>query len=180
MMNFFIPENDQKLLLQHARTTIEKCFYPQKEFEAIMLSTTLRCGAFVTLNKIKSLRGCIGRMKSNSPILETVAEMAYAAAFEDPRFPPLREDELALIRIEITLLSPLMKTSPHEVVIGKHGLLISAMGRSGVLLPQVPLEFGWDRVTFLEQVCLKAGLPIDIYNSPSAALYGFEGFVFSE
>jgi len=179
-MNFSIPENDQKLLLHHARNTIEKCFNPQKKFEAIALSVAPTCGAFVTLSKMKSLRGCIGRMMSESPLLETIAEMAYAAAFEDPRFPPLREDELALIRIEITLLSPLSRISPREIVVGTHGLFISAMGRSGVLLPQVPLEFGWDRSTFLEQVCLKAGLPPDMYNSPSAALYGFEGFVFSE
>jgi len=84
------------------------------------------------------------------------------------------------VDIEITLLSPLHPIAPDEVVVGKHGLLISARGRSGVLLPQVPVEYGWDRETFLEQVCRKAGLPSDTWKSSQAQLYGFEGFVFSE
>lgn len=140
----------------------------------------MKSGAFVTLKEAGELRGCIGRMRENRSLSETIAEMAWAAASEDPRFSPLEKDELPLIEIEITILSPLEPISPAEVEVGRHGLLISAQGRSGVLLPQVPQEFGWDRLTFLKQLCRKAGLAPDAWESPSASLYGFEGFVFSE
>ncbi|MEN6498986.1 MAG: AmmeMemoRadiSam system protein A [Rectinema sp.] len=179
-MDFSISLDDQKKLLKYARDVIRASLYHQGKPEAPTLSTTLRCGAFVTLKEAGSLRGCIGRMQSDDPLVTTVSEMAYAAAFEDPRFPPLRKEEMDLITIEITVLSPLRPIAPEEVVIGKHGLLISAFGRSGVLLPQVPVEYGWDRETFLEQVCRKAGLPADAWKSSRAMLYGFEGFVFSE
>jgi len=179
-VDFSLSLDDQKKLLKYARDVIRASLYHQGEPEAPALSTTLRCGAFVTLRKAGSLRGCIGRMQSSDPIVTTVSEMAYAAAFEDPRFPPLRKEELELIDIEITLLSPLRPIAPEDVVVGRHGILISAWGRSGVLLPQVPVEYGWDRETFLDQVCRKAGLPTDTWKSPQAQLYGFEGFVFSE
>ncbi len=179
-MDFSLSLDDQKKLLKYARDVIRASLYHQGEPDAPVLSTTLRCGAFVTLREAGGLRGCIGRMQSSDPLVTTVAEMAYAAAFEDPRFPPLRKDELELIDIEITLLSPLRPIAPEEVVVGRHGILISAWGRSGVLLPQVPVEYGWDRETFLDQVCRKAGLPTDAWKSSQAQLYGFEGFVFSE
>lgn len=179
-MDFSLSLDDQKKLLKYARDVIRASLYHQGEPEAPALSTTLRCGAFVTLRKAGSLRGCIGRMQSSDPLVTTVSEMAYAAAFEDPRFPPLRKEELELIDIEITLLSPLRPIAPEDVVVGRHGILISAWGRSGVLLPQVPVEYGWDRETFLDQVCRKAGLPTDAWKSSQAQLYGFEGFVFSE
>jgi len=179
-VDFSLSLDDQKKLLQYARDVIRASLYHQGEPEAPALSTTLRCGAFVTLMKAGSLRGCIGRMQSSDPLVTTVSEMAYAAAFEDPRFPPLRKEELELIDIEITLLSPLRPIAPEDVVVGRHGILISAWGRSGVLLPQVPVEYGWDRETFLDQVCRKAGLPTDAWKSSQAQLYGFEGFVFSE
>ncbi len=179
-MDFFISLDDQKKLLKYARDVIWASLYHQGRPEAPTLSTTLRCGAFVTLKEAGSLRGCIGRMQSDDPLVTTVSEMAYAAAFEDPRFPLLRKEEIDLITIEITILSPLRPIASEEVIIGRHGLLISAFGRSGVLLPQVPVEYGWDRETFLEQVCRKAGLPADAWKSSHAMLYGFEGFVFSE
>ncbi|MEN6297371.1 MAG: AmmeMemoRadiSam system protein A [Rectinema sp.] len=179
-MDFSISVDDQKKLLKYARDVIHASFYDHGKVEAPELSATMRCGAFVTLRENGSLRGCIGRMRSNDPLVATVSEMALAAAFEDPRFPSLKKEELALIDIEITALSPLHPIAPDEVIVGKHGLLISAWGRSGVLLPQVPTEYGWDRETFLEQVCRKAGLSPDTWKSSLAQLYGFEGFVFSE
>ncbi len=179
-MDFSVSLDDQTKLLKYARDVIHASLYHQGRPEAPALSTILHCGAFVTLSEGGSLRGCIGRMQSNDPLVATVSEMAHAAAFEDPRFPPLKKEELDLVDIEITLLSPLHPIAPDEVVVGKHGLLISARGRSGVLLPQVPVEYGWDRETFLEQVCRKAGLPSDTWKSSQAQLYGFEGFVFSE
>jgi AmmeMemoRadiSam system protein A len=179
-VDFLISVDDQKKLLKYVRDVIQASLYRQGKAEAPELAATMRCGAFVTLKENDSLRGCIGRMHSNDPLLETISEMALAAAFEDPRFAPLRKEELALIDIEISLLSPLQPIAPDEVIVGQHGLLISAWGRSGVLLPQVPVEFGWDRKTFLEQVCRKAGLSPDTWKSSFAQLYGFEGFVFSE
>lgn len=140
-MDFSVSLDDQTKLLKYARDVIRASLYHQGRPEAPALSTILHCGAFVTLSEGGSLRGCIGRMQSNDPLVATVSEMAHAAAFEDPRFPPLKKEELDLVDIEITLLSPLHPIAPDEVVVGKHGLLISARGRSGVLLPQVPVEF---------------------------------------
>ncbi|HNV36087.1 MAG TPA: AmmeMemoRadiSam system protein A [Rectinema sp.] len=179
-MEFAISPEDQKKLLNYARLTIHASLKGEKEIDPPHLSTSLKCGAFVTVKKNGSLRGCIGRIQGDANLPSTIKQMALAAAFEDPRFPPLHEEELPLIEIEITLLSPLYPISPEEIVIGKHGLLIYANGRSGILLPQVPIEFGWDKETFLEQLCWKAGLPSNIWKSPLARLYGFEGFVFSE
>jgi len=179
-MRFSINSDDQKLLLQYARSVLRSKLFPELPPAAPKLANTLRCGAFVTLKERGELRGCIGRMRSELPLCETIAEMAWAAASEDPRFMPVRKDELPLLEIEITLLSPLEPIKPGNIEVGRHGLLISAHGRSGVLLPQVPQEFGWDRATFLKQLCRKAGLALDAWESPSASLFGFEGFVFSE
>lgn len=179
-MHFSIVLEDQKKLLKYARDVIHSSLYHQGKTIVPELSTPLRCGAFVTLKEFESLRGCIGRMQSDDSLPATIAGMALAAAFEDPRFPPLKKEELSSIVIEITLLSSLSPISPEEIVVGRHGLLLSAKGRSGVLLPQVPVEYGWDRETFLEQLCLKAGLPTDAWQDTHAAIYGFEGFVFSE
>ncbi len=179
-MRFSITFDDQKLLLQYARAVLRSKLYSEPAPAVPHLASRLRCGVFVTLKENGELRGCIGRLRSELSLCETVAEMAWAAASEDPRFMPVRKDELSLLKIEITLLSPLEPIEPKDIEVGRHGLLISAQGRSGVLLPQVPLEFGWDRETFLTQLCRKAGLSPDAWKSPSTSLFGFEGFVFSE
>jgi len=150
-VDFFISLDDQKKLLKYARDVIRASLYHQGRPEAPTLSTTLRCGAFVTLKEAGSLRGCIGRMQSDDPLVTTVSEMAYAAAFEDPRFPLLRKEEIDLITIEITILSPLRPIASEEVIIGRHGLLISAFGRSGVLLPQVLWSMGGIEKHFLNR-----------------------------
>ena len=138
-------------------------------------------GAFVTLHEKGSLRGCIGRMSSPDPLVTTIREMARAAAFEDPRFPALAHDELALVDIEITLLSPMRRIEDTaEIVLGLHGLYIVKGWKSGVFLPQVATEQGWDKETYLEQVCRKAGLPPDSWKSPEAAISIFEGAIFGE
>lgn len=139
------------------------------------------CGAFVSLHEGGRLRGCIGRIVGGSPVVETIRAMALAAAFEDPRFEPLEESELPKVDIEITLLSPMERVPSAEgIEIGRHGLYIVKGWRSGLLLPQVPVEFGWDRKTFLEQLCYKAGLHADAWKAPDAELYSFEGIVFGE
>ena len=137
-------------------------------------------GVFVTLHENGALRGCIGTFQSDRPLYRNVAEMAQAAAFEDPRFPPLRPEEFPRVDLEISVLSPMERVpDPREVQVGRHGLYIVQGPRRGVLLPQVAVEQGWDRETFLAQTCLKAGLPPDAW-SRGAEIYVFEAEVFGE
>jgi hypothetical protein len=137
------------------------------------------CGAFVTLKRGGMLRGCIGNIIGSGPLCQTVAEMARAAATSDPRFPPLTAAELSGLAIEISVLTPLETVhDPSEVVIGRHGLFIVYGLHRGLLLPQVATEQGWDRQTFLEQTCVKAGLPPGAWKEPGAVLYRFGAEVF--
>jgi AmmeMemoRadiSam system protein A len=113
------------------------------------------------------------------PLDETVREMARAAALEDSRFAPVTEDELDKLQVEISVLSPMFAIAPEDVVVGRHGLMISYGGRRGLLLPQVALEWGWDRETFLAQLCRKAGLPLDQWKH-GAQIEAFTAEVFGE
>jgi AmmeMemoRadiSam system protein A len=135
---------------------------------------------FVTLRAGNELRGCIGILEPARPLAEAVAQCAAAAATEDPRFPPLSRDELGRVSIEISALAaPVPVSDPGQVVLGRHGLLVSRGRRRGVLLPQVPVEQGWDLATFLRETCLKAGLPPDAWRS-GARLEAFGAEVFGE
>jgi AmmeMemoRadiSam system protein A len=139
-------------------------------------------GAFVTLHHRGRLRGCIGRMTSQQPLPETVVDMAAAAAVEDPRFPPLRPEELADLRVEISVLSPLTRIQdPKEIRLGQHGVLVRQGRRTGVFLPQVATETGWDLETFLSELCSgKAGLEENAWQDPETELYTFTAQVFQE
>ncbi len=120
--------------------------------------------AFVTLTHQGKLRGCIGYIEAIKPLVEAVAHCAASAATGDPRFYPVRSEELSDLHLEISVLSPLRRIEdPREVQVGTHGLFISGEGRHGLLLPQVATEYRWDRETFLRQTCLKAGLPGDAW-----------------
>ncbi len=137
-------------------------------------------GAFVTLQEAGQLRGCIGHMWSNEQLYRLVQQMAIAAATEDPRFEPVRKEELAHIDIEISVLSPMQQVkSIDEVEVGRDGLYIVAGPYAGVLLPQVATEWGWDRDEFLREVCFKAGLPPDAWEK-GATLFRFSAQVFGE
>jgi AmmeMemoRadiSam system protein A len=136
-------------------------------------------GAFTTLHLGGHLRGCIGYVNASSPLYETVIETAAAAAFQDPRFVPVNAEEAAMLQIEISVISLMVPIKPDEVVIGKHGLLITHRGRRGLLLPQVPLEWGWNREQFLTELCHKAGLPSDAWEQ-GAQLEAFTAEVFGE
>jgi AmmeMemoRadiSam system protein A len=125
-------------------------------------------GAFTTLHLQGKLRGCIGYVFPTQALYRTIAETSRAAAFDDPRFGPVTSDEAPELKVEISILSPLQPIAPVDVVIGKHGLVVKQGSRRGLLLPQVPVEWDWDRETFLSQTCLKAGL------SPDAWLHGAE------
>jgi AmmeMemoRadiSam system protein A len=137
-------------------------------------------GVFVTLKIAGKLRGCIGRLQSEDPVDETVAEMARSAAFSDPRFPPISIEELDDISVEISRLSEFFPVSAGEVQVGKHGLMLRLGQRSGLLLPQVPGEQGWNRGEFLTGLCRKSGLPDGSWEEPGAILEGFTAEVFGE
>jgi len=136
-------------------------------------------GAFTTLHEHGDLRGCIGYVMAVAPLEETIRETARAAALEDPRFPPVTPAELESLQLEISVLSPMFEIAPEDVVVGRHGLMVSYAGRRGLLLPQVAPEWGWDREIFLQQTCHKAGLPPSVLNK-GAKLEAFTAEVFGE
>jgi len=136
-------------------------------------------GAFVTLYKKGELRGCIGQLTARMPLAEAVEAMAQEAAFRDPRFTPLRLDELGDIKIEISVLTPLKKIdSTDEIEIGKHGIVVVRNSSMGLLLPQVAMEYNWGRTEFLEHCCLKAGLPREMWKDKETEIYIFSADVF--
>jgi len=138
-------------------------------------------GAFVTLNKEGRLRGCIGYTSPTRPLYETVHDAAIQAAVRDPRFSAVRQNELEDLSFEISVLSPFRKVNDvREIEVGRHGLLIKKGGQSGLLLPQVAAEYRWDRITFLQQTCRKAGLPLDAWREDDTDIFMFTAFVFGE
>jgi len=188
-MEFSIAAEEKKILLEQARESItanlekRKPVYPH----VIARNSNLNepCGAFVSLHMVngkeRSLRGCIGRMTASLPLIETVRTMAKEAAFGDPRFPSLKKDELPRCQIEISALSPMIPCAdPRTVKVGVHGLYLRKGFSSGVLLPQVPVEQGWDLDEYLDYICRKAGLPSKSYEAPGAELLTFTAIVFSE
>ena len=136
-------------------------------------------GAFTTLHLHGQLRGCVGYILAARPLFQTVAETAQAAAFQDYRFYPVTLGEAEQLTIEISVLSPLQPIAAEEVEIGRHGLVVSSGNRRGLLLPQVPVEHGWNRETFLEQTCIKAGLPDDAWKT-GANLEAFTAEIFGD
>ncbi|MGA9564553.1 MAG: AmmeMemoRadiSam system protein A [Candidatus Korobacteraceae bacterium] len=136
-------------------------------------------GAFTTLHLHGKLRGCIGYVVPKYSLFQTVADTARAAAFEDPRFVPVTANEAPFLAVEISVLSLLQPIRPEEVVVGVHGLVVTKGSRRGLLLPQVPAEWGWDRETFLAQTCLKAGLPLDCWMH-GAEIKAFTAEVFGD
>jgi AmmeMemoRadiSam system protein A len=139
------------------------------------------CGAFVSLHKLGQLRGCIGTFTSPRPLVNTVQEMAISSSQQDPRFPPVQEEEMKDIDIEISVLSPLREIKDvNEIEVGRHGIYITKGFYSGVLLPQVATEYGWDRETFLDHTCMKAGLPPGSWKEKGVKIEIFEAQVFGE
>jgi len=136
-------------------------------------------GAFTSLYWHGQLRGCVGYVMPACPLYRAVAETARAAAFDDSRFPPVTEAEARELEIQLSVLSRPEPIRAEEIVIGRHGLLVSQHGRRGLLLPQVPVEHEWNRETFLEQTCHKAGLPGDAWRK-GAALEAFTAETFGD
>ena len=137
--------------------------------------------AFVTWRtKLGELRGCIGEVIAKRPLVESIERMAVASGTEDPRFPPITTDELPHLTVEISALTPMASIRPENVDVGRHGLMISKGHRSGLLLPQVPLEQGWDREEYLRGLCAKAGLAKDAWRESDVQLRSFEAEVWGE
>ena len=134
----------------------------------------------MTLRLHERLRGCIGAGETDEPLPEVIARVAGDAATQDPRFSAVSPEELAEVQLEISVLGPLeLVRDETEIEVGRHGLVVEQGDRKGLLLPQVPTEWDWDRETFLEQTCRKAGLAADACRA-GATLYRFEAFVFAE
>ncbi len=176
---------DQKTkLLKLARKTIADKLGIASDIELPLFNDDIfqeKCGAFVTIHIKGDLRGCIGYIEGIKSIPETVKDMAMASAFSDPRFSSLTPEEYKKIDIEISILSPIEKVKDlKEIVVGRDGLIISHGYNRGLLLPQVPVEQGWDRDTFLSHTCRKAGISADSWRNPDVLIEKFSAQVFSE
>lgn len=181
-MEFDITPEEKKILLQTAREAIAAHLEKRKpRYPAATGTLKKKCGAFVTLHKQDNLRGCIGFIIAAKPLIETVQEAAKSSAFNDPRFPALTARELDDIKIEISVLSPLRRIeNTEEIQVGVHGIMLKNSFYSGLLLPQVAIDYGWDRETFLTHTCYKAGLPGDCWRSKDTEIEVFSAIVFSE
>jgi AmmeMemoRadiSam system protein A len=172
---------EKKFLHRLVLDTIGEELKEKKLSPPAFFSDTLKqkYGVFVTLKKRDNLRGCIGYVEGIKPLQEAVCDMAISAAFHDPRFPPLAKEELDDLEVEISVMSPLKEiTTPEEIVVGIHGLVIEKNLNRGLLLPQVATEYNWDRETFLAHTCLKAGLPKEAWQDKDTKIFVFAANVF--
>lgn len=182
-METTLKSKEKKILLDIARNAIRAAILkndsPPEPREEKTLN--IRNGCFVTIKQNGDLRGCIGNFQSELPLFREVAEIAAASATKDPRFYPLQEADIDSISLEISVLSALEKIEDiDEIKIGRHGIYLEKGFYRGVLLPQVAVEHDWDRETFLKQTCLKAGLPIDAWESEDADIYIFSAQIFGD
>jgi len=176
----FTPEQ-QRFLLQLARQSVTAAVTDGKLLSLTEVDPAFQNeqGVFVTLTKYGQLRGCIGYPEPALPLYQAVIHSAASAALQDPRFPPVAPAELDDLHIEISVLSMLQAAKPEEVEVGTHGLVIEQGRARGLLLPQVPVEWGWDHDEFLAHTCRKAGLPPDAWRR-GAGLFTFTAEVFTE
>lgn len=184
MEDVYLPLESQKRLLRLSRDTLED-FVRRSARTADPVDDphlqTFDFGAFVSLHKGAELRGCIGTCFPTRPLHETVIEMTEAAASRDFRMPPIYTGELPEIHIDISVLSPLwLVPDPLALEVGKHGLHVARGEKCGVLLPQVATQYGWDMMAFLEQACIKAGLPKGAWRSPETQVSTFSALIIEE
>jgi uncharacterized protein len=172
--------DERSLLLRLAHDSIAAAL-EQREMSLAPPSVHLAepRGAFTTLYYRGGLRGCVGFVHPVTPLYRTIAETACGAAFDDSRFSPVTRDESLELQVSLSILSAPQPILADQVEIGRHGLLISLGHYRGLLLPQVPVEHGWDRIQFLEQTCRKAGLPLDAWQT-GAKLEAFTAEVFTD
>ena len=179
-----LTDEAKQRLLAFARETLERHLEQRDppsldvESDAILEQRA----AFVTWREraTGNLRGCIGEVVARRPLVDSIARMAVASGTQDPRFPAISMQELPHLKVEISALTPMTPITPQEVVVGKHGLMISRGHFSGLLLPQVPIEQGWNKDEFLRGLCAKAGLPYDAWQSDDVELRSFEAEVWGE
>ncbi len=177
-----MTEKNQELLLKTARESIQSRLENRApRYKQPSPDLLEPYGAFVTLHTNGRLRGCIGTLEASDPLFEAVKDLSASSAFRDPRFPPLAVNELEELNIEISVLTPLEKVnSIEEIEVGTHGLYAKQGLRAGVLLPQVPVEQGWNRDEFLNHTCRKAGLSPDAWRSGEVDFYSFTAVIFRE
>ena len=181
-MKSHLSTTEENLLLKIARESINNYVSEgiKTPIEASGENLLAKQGCFVTIKQKERLRGCLGQFTSDKPLCQLIQEMAIAAATHDPRFYPMENEDLQNFELEISVLSPLQKIeSIEEIEVGVHGLYIEKNFYRGVLLPQVAIEYGWDRDTFLSQTCLKAGLDKDAWKE-DAEIYIFTAQVFGD
>ena len=178
-LNEFSPQ-ERTLLLQLAHQAITAAL-EQREISLTAPTAHLAepRGAFTTLYYRGALRGCVGYVFPVASLYRTVAESARGAAFDDSRFAPVTRDQAPELEVSLSILSPPQPVQPEDVEIGRHGLLVKLGSYRGLLLPQVPVEHGWDRITFMEQTCKKAGLPSNAWQA-GAQLEAFTAEVFGD
>ena len=178
----FLNEEEQAFLLDVARKTIIEYVTNGNTLDFADDNPTFihDRGAFVTLNeKSGALRGCIGYVNPIKPLLHAVVEMSIACSTRDPRFHPVTSEELPNLDLEVSVLSPLEEIRDVEAIrVGEHGIMIKKGASSGLLLPQVATELGWDRYQFVKETCRKAGLESNAWKEPDAQLYIFSAQIF--
>jgi AmmeMemoRadiSam system protein A len=177
-----LGSREKQLLLGVARRAVTVAAEGREYLEVLPEEPHLEPsgGAFVTLHRRGRLRGCIGQVNATQSLVRIVAYSAKAAALEDPRFEPIRPDELAELEIELSVLSLLEEIAPGRIEAGKHGLMVSRDWQRGILLPQVATEFRWTAERFLAETCVKAGFERDAWKDPGTRIYAFTAEVFSE
>ncbi len=177
-----LSEQEKKTALRIARDSIARRLGLSSRKEPPVITPALReeKGVFVTLHKKGKLRGCIGNIEGRKPLHQAIAELALESAFGDPRFPGVMGEEFPNLDIEISVLTKLTRIeSIAQIEVGKHGLYMRKGLNSGLLLPQVATDYGWDAKTFLQQTCWKAGLPENAWEE-GAEIYIFGAEVFGE
>lgn len=189
-LSFNLDKEQQAFLCRQAKLAIESALageagarplWPDPECSASHdgLPLSRELGSFVTLSIDHNLRGCIGTIVGHEPLYMNVWNMARQAAFNDPRFPPLTASEWPATSMEISVLDqPEHCKDLNQIEIGRDGLIMTFQGRSGVFLPQVPVEQGWNREEYLDHLCLKAGVPAGSWRSPEAIVYWYQAQVF--
>ena len=188
--NINISEKDGQILVKTARMVVTDYLKNGSKTELgkkFQEDFSFNSGVFVTLNNPLGLRGCIGYPLPDKKLFNALEEAAISAATEDPRFPPVKFEELDSITFEVTVLTPPTKIEVSDsqeylskIKIGQDGLIVKYGYNSGLLLPQVPVEYGWNEKEFLEYTCEKAGLPKEYWQKEDVEILKFEGIVFKE
>lgn len=189
MTRYNISDEDGTILVQATRRIVTEFIKNGQRLEldeSLKSKFSFESGVFVTLNHYGDLKGCIG-FPLPKPLYEILPEAAIAAATRDPRFSPVLPEELDKITFEVTILTPPVEINaddplqlPTKIKVGRDGLIIKQGFYSGLLLPQVPVEHGWNEETFLEFTCQKAGLPSDCWKDKKTKVFSFEGIIFKE